>query len=381
MYSVFFLGEPDKSLISEVSSGIKKHVSAFGLTVGREIQIFSGKKPLDLAGELAGVVVFVGSKDVVNDDISYLTKLSIPTIIAASGEEAIFREIPEDLRHINACFYSPDQRERLVTTILRQIGLLPEQRNIFLSYKRSESRAVAVQLFDRLSAKKYGVFLDTHGIQEGDIFQEQLWHKLIDCDVVVMLDTPSYYDSRWTREELARANQLQLSILRLEWPDVDRGAKASLFTRIKLSEDNFDRENLRNPILDNVVNMLELERSKSVARRHHELISQFRAIIERDPEMTARISGPDRCIEVETTKGNRFLAKPVAGIPTARHVQAMQQEHSSQAKPFSHHYLLCREVGIETEWLKHLEWLQEKITDVKIGTPDQLAWHIPGEDQ
>jgi len=60
---------------------------------------------------------------------------------------------------------------------------------VFVSYRRDESRTGAVQLHDELSARGGDVFLDTHDIIPGDLFQEMLWHRLADCDVVIMLGT------------------------------------------------------------------------------------------------------------------------------------------------------------------------------------------------
>jgi hypothetical protein len=35
----------------------------------------------------------------------------------------------------------------------------------------------------------------------------------------VMLDTPTYFESKWTRQELGRARAKEIHVLRVVWPD------------------------------------------------------------------------------------------------------------------------------------------------------------------
>ena len=48
----------------------------------------------------------------------------------------------------------------LATLMLECVGLLRRQRRIFVSYRRTESRDVALQMHDLLIAKGFDVFLD-----------------------------------------------------------------------------------------------------------------------------------------------------------------------------------------------------------------------------
>src|SRR5262249_25131364 len=56
-----------------------------------------------------------------------------------------------------------------------------------------------------MSARHFDVFLDTHSVSVAADFQAALWHRLCDSDVLVMLDTPDYFASRWTTAEWGRA--------------------------------------------------------------------------------------------------------------------------------------------------------------------------------
>ena len=65
--------------------------------------------------------------------------------------------------------------------------LLRENRKLFISYRRTDSSAVANQLFDAFVRNNYDVFLDTYSINPAKNFQEELHHRMTDCDVLIQL--------------------------------------------------------------------------------------------------------------------------------------------------------------------------------------------------
>jgi len=120
--------------------------------------------------------------------------------------------VPAIISHIN-CFQLSDadtELERLVTILLENFQLLRPERRLFISYRRVEAQSVAIQLYEKLDAAGFDVFLDTRGTPPAVDFQSVLWHRLADSDVVVLLDTPRFRESRWTREERARANSTNI---------------------------------------------------------------------------------------------------------------------------------------------------------------------------
>src|ERR1700733_806762 len=130
--------------------------------------------------------------------------------------------------------------ERIAARIMEGFGLLRERRRLFISYRRKDSSGVAAQLYEALDLAGYDVFLDTHGaIKPGEPFQEILWHRLADTDVVVLLDTPDFLGSRWTEEELARANNSNLQILQVLWPGQKEVSSAAFSTFHPLKHEDF----------------------------------------------------------------------------------------------------------------------------------------------
>lgn len=149
-----------------------------------------------------------------------MLRSDIPVLPVASTEGRFEIEIPRQLRALNGLNYSTEGALRISTALLEGVGLLPRQRRVFVSYRRSEARGAALQLFDALSSRLFDVFLDTHGIPPAEDFQAALWHRVCDSDVLVMLDTPGYFESRWTSAEFGRALSKLISVLRVGWPNV-----------------------------------------------------------------------------------------------------------------------------------------------------------------
>src|SRR5207244_4190805 len=150
-----------------------------------------------------------------------ITRSSVPVIPTVSGAGDFRAHIPDFLHGTNGLRRRGDDPEltELSVAMLECVGLLRWQRRVFVSYRRIESRAGAMQLHDLLTARGFDVFLDTHDIRPGEPFQEILWHRLCDSDVMVMLDTPTYFDSKWTRQEIGRARAKEIHVLRVVWPE------------------------------------------------------------------------------------------------------------------------------------------------------------------
>lgn len=129
--------------------------------------------------------------------------------------------------------------ERIAAVLLEGLNLLRKSRRLFISYRRTESQAIAIQLYEALDHQGFDVFLDTVSIRPGDPFQEILWHRLADTDVIPLLDTPGFMGSRWTVQELARANSTSIQVLQLVWPLHKLEASSAFSKAIMLSKGEF----------------------------------------------------------------------------------------------------------------------------------------------
>ena len=87
--------------------------------------------------------------------------------------------IPDTLGSINA-FVLKDGKSvpKLKNRILSWFVLLDNTRKIFISYKRTDTTALAHQLFDTLIKKGYIPFLDSYSLEPGVDFQEYLMNEI-----------------------------------------------------------------------------------------------------------------------------------------------------------------------------------------------------------
>ena len=195
----------------------------------------------------------------------------------------------------------------------------------------------------------------------GEDFQESLWHELCDSDVVIMLDTPDYFNSRWTAEEFGRAQSAQIHILRLVWPSHKPTDFANLSQLVKLSKGDFLNGRLTESKLETVVDKLARLRARSIASRHTMMSGKLMIGVKRVGGSISGV-GAFRAIRVRLPGKSYLWVYPVVGVPTAYTVHniASRAEHAQHARPF----LLFDDFGISKLWLDHLNWLNERVPEV-----------------
>lgn len=286
----------------------------------------------------------------------------VPVIpVFASGKKP--SDFPEILQAINGLPYdgTESQSDRIVQATMDAMGLLREQRRVFISYRRNEASGVALQLHDHLSSRGFSVFLDTHSIRPGEFFQGALWQSLCDSDVLVMLDTPSYFKSRWTKEEFGKARSSEIAILRIVWPDHSPTDETALSETMELSEKEFDGFSLAERILNEVAEKTERLRARSIAARHLQITGKLRDEAE---IVGASIlgAGAFRAVSVRLATGKDIWVYPVIGVPTANIMNdiARKAADADHGCPF----LVYDEQGLTDQWLEHLEWLNTHIPEV-----------------
>lgn len=313
------------------------------------------------------------------DLIDRLLKGNAFVLPVATDIEQFSKQIPEPLRQINGFELSNHKDiEPLVSCILEGFSLLRLFRRLFISYRRTESRSAAIQLYERLEEAGFDVFLDTHSIRPGEIFQDELWHRLVDTDVVVLLNTPGFLTSKWTEQELAKASAMSIGILQLVWPGHKPERPSELSTFSFLKEDDFEGDyadvnkcHLKSHVVENIVSQAESIRARSLAARQDNLIAEFLSA-SRLLSKPAYLQ-PDRFITVEYPDDKEIIVIPTVGVP---HAFSYQQSEDLVNRIKKHGirkaYLLYDHRNIREKWLNHLNWLDGylpvrsvKVTDVE----------------
>ncbi|MDH4874406.1 toll/interleukin-1 receptor domain-containing protein [Pseudomonas sp. BN515] len=375
LYELAVLGHPADAQIQELQRLVAEVQEQFGFDAV-EIALHICPDSFRPNRRSCAAALFIGGAAGADVDITAVVDPKIvPVLPVVSTEKLVPVEVPPSLRAFNCIFLDQVPMERVFSALLECLGLLPRQRRVFLSYRRAESTAVAVQLFAELSARQFDVFLDTHSIGAGVDFQEQLWHQLSDVDVLLMLDTPEYFKSRWTDAEYGRALAKGIGVLRVQWPDSTPSPVTSTASRAELLAEEFLADGqLSNEAVQRICRQLEAVRSQSHALRTMSLIESVRNAIEQIEGQVNGV-GPGRLMQVTLRNGRQLSVQPTLGVPTAVTLQEtlLRAGHDDCAVVYNHY-------GMMKSWQEHLEWLAQRVGGSRWIRQSDAAWDFAGWD-
>ena len=358
-----------------IETAISDLAEEFNLKIGSEIELLKGDAILSLL-PMATVGIFVGGIPTPEFRRPPSIRLNSPVIPIVSSLDRCGLELPAEVSHLNAMEYSGvDRPNAIASAAMECLGLLPKQRRVFLSYRRTESRNAALQLFDELSARQFDVFLDTHDVRPGEVFQDILWHRLCESDVMVMLDTTNYFGSRWTREEFGKASFKRASILRVGWPGVTRAPELAITDDVTLNENDLvGNERLKRDALDRIGDKIEVLRSKSIAVRHANLAGTIFTAL-REIGGSSDQTGPMRRIRMTLPSGKAVFAYPTIGVPSAEILNEIADH--AEGEPAA---LIYDHVGIKPRWNRHLDWLSRNIPSIRWIQASSAGWDLTAWD-
>ena len=358
---------------------IEATVTDFGLCIGQDVTFYDSESITERDKSAAFVATYFGSPAQVDTDIvEQLTQENVPIIPTVGPTDDFNANIPGILQALNGHRQRHDDTAmtELTSVMLGAVGLLRRQRRVFISYRRAESRAAALQLHDLLTARAFDVFLDTHDIRPGDPFQDVLWHRLCDSDVLVMLETPGYFDSKWTRREIARALAKEIHVLRVVWPEHQPSKLTELAKTIYLNSQHLPVADgpIGTQMADAIALDVERLRSRSIASRYLSITGRLRADVQK---FGARVEGigAHRAIAVRLPDDRRIWAYPVVGIPTAESLNDIADKARSAGQR-EMPVLVYDHIGIRDSWSSHLDWLDHNIQEVRTIKLSEAAWAL-----
>jgi hypothetical protein len=281
--------------------------------------------------------------------------------------DKVSEEVPPSLRHINAIeSHLPDANlDRVSSLVFETFRLLRKERKVFISYKRSDSTHLADCIYDALDRRGFDVFIDTRTVPPAADFQAELWHRLSDSDVVVLIDTPGFRASRWTTEELARANATNIQILHVLWPEQAEDPTSPFSYFFTLTEDDFTTSpllgssvDLEKSRLNELCNTTERLRARAIAARYRYLVDSFCDMV-KDFGMTANVQ-PERWISVGLKNGDTLAVVPAIGVPTSSRINEIFVAISA-AGIHGRAWMIYDNRGLMENWTAHLDWLDEHL--------------------
>jgi hypothetical protein len=379
LYELAILGSATAADRHRLSATIEAMIGDFGMTLGADVVIHDAASIQTRDVRAAFAAAYFGgapSGDV--EPARALVVASAPVIPTVAPDQQFGALIPDFLQSANGLTRRDDDPDMtaLASALLECVGLLRRQRRVFVSYRRTESRAAALQLHDLLSSRGFDVFLDTHDIRPGDPFQDVLWHRLVDSDVMVMLDTPEYFDSRWTRQEIGRARAKEIQVLRVIWPEHVPTKLTDLSETVYLEAGDLEGADgpITRPTADSIVLRVERLRSRSIASRYMSITGKLRADVEKIGGSIEAI-GAHRAIALRLLDDRKIWAYPIVGIPTAEtlHDVADKAQRAAQREA---PILVYDHIGIRDAWNSHLRWLDEHIRAVRAIKVSEAGWTL-----
>ena len=133
-------------------------------------------------------------------------------IVRSQDTGAVRDKLPTAIRHINAVDWDEDAMAARIT-LLEMLGLVEDERRVFLSYRRNDSNSMAVQLHMELVRRRFDVFLDRFAVPPGEDFQRRLTEDLGDKAFVVLLESSDLRNSQWVQHEITYAHSHRIDVL------------------------------------------------------------------------------------------------------------------------------------------------------------------------
>lgn len=283
-----------------------------------------------------------------------------------SSTLSVIEEIPESLRHINAIELKVDNKNlaRLVSLIFEAFRLLRKERGIFISYRRKGSQPLANRLYEELDRRGFDVFIDIRSVPPAVDFQAELWHRMSDVDIILLIDTPGFREGRWTKSELAQANLLGIQTLHLLWPGQTEDSAFAFSRFMKLGDTDFKGPSagrgatIKEHVLKAICDRAEELRAQAIALRYAHLVDNF-CDAARDINLNPTVQ-PERWISIDIP-GNSLAVVPAVGRPTSDRINEIFDSIADRKNPSSVIWVIYDSRGLHDRWIKHLRWLDSHL--------------------
>ena len=361
-YQLVILG-PGRSHFSQpLTQALIEAINDLGLDSSQDFETLDLSQQHQIEWNGLPVLVWLGGIEAVNQDelelLDVFIENNFPVFPIVNEMSHYPRLVPTSLHTINGQEW---ELSRVTTDILRAFRLVRHLRQAFISYRRTETRAVAVQLFAEFSKRGYRMFLDTASVESGVDFQEALWSRMADVDLLVFLDSPGALSSRWVHDELNRAQNLGLGFLQLVWPGHNRTKGTEFCDYISLDRGKFINgtadveDRLNDDSIDIILSTAETSRIRSLNSRRMRVVADFV-----DQAKAARLEPIVHPVEgIDLHRNDAIVASviPVVGVPDAHVVQ--QQESRVVSQNLSKTRIVYTGLGVDRDYSNHLEWLNQ----------------------
>ncbi len=379
-YQLIFLGDTTTDAFRKIRGLFLKRLQEIGIDENCVKVIKAENFVVDYSNCQPTFVYFLGSADNRNRDLQELEVLlgNGDTIYPLYfGNGTFEQETPDCIHQMNGHQYQAEELDKYVNCALESLRLLRKTRKVFISYRRTDSVAVANQLFDVLTRRNFDVFLDSYVIRGADNFQEELFHRMSDCDVLVQLNTNEFKNSKWCRAEVEMANMKQIGLVEVIWPNSCLERWSELCYPVHLKAEDFRRKRyksnksvIKSSVLRVIARDVESVRARNLAARQDNIAGEF----VKEAKKLGRTIVQELYYLLEITDNNTRLYLPAVGIPSAfDYYESLEFKTLLQNQDLEI-YLLYDELRIREKWIRHLDWLDSSLEVKSIKKKDFATW-------
>lgn len=304
-----------------------------------------------------------------DDVVSQLQKATIPIIPIVPSLSEANKILPKGLQKINAIELTDENAinaiEIITNRILFLLGLLYKQQNVFISYRRSETEEAAKQIHIALVNNGFNAFLDKCDIPIGEDFQGVLKQKLSDCSVLLLLESATFFDSQWTKEEYVTANNVRVEILNVKWPGIKTPREFDFNDSISLTNNDVKKDgSLTEEKLSEIIAYINSHSARYYEAHRQNIVGNFINDVRNNGRKVAQ--NIDGSISIE---GLNSLIIPLIGVPQSWDYYKAEYNHKDKEL-----FLLYDNQCILEQWMNHLKWIENNANIQPIYVNDDKSW-------
>lgn len=286
-------------------------------------------------------------------DVSSIKNAQIIPVIFDKDEE-----LHDSIKHINAFVYNKRRKhkdssnEQLCNVILEKLGIIRNTKNVFISYKREDTFKLANKIWKRLVVEGYTVFLDKKKIDIGVDFMDRIRYAIADADVFILLDSPGYFSSVYTKKEMYAACLSRVPIIMLTKKTAKKAEKYDfIYQYLKSNSKVSDAE-----CLCLIEKIREIQEQIHVYRLS-KLRTKFNRFEGKKEILLSNLYIPN--------KGDKEICsiRAIYGIPKTTDLEAIQKdEFNPNVKVAAIYDDLC----LPKSCYEHVEWLNNEMRGIEL---------------
>ena len=331
-----------------VKEDLVRKLNALRLDLGEKLSFFTDDTYLNIDKDCSAKNIVLCSS---STDASSIKNAQIIPVIFKKDEE-----LHSSIKHINAFVYNEEckdsSNEQLCNVILERLGIIRNTKNVFISYKREDTSNLANEIWKKLVVEGYTVFLDKKRIDIGVDFMDRIRYAIADADVFVLLDSPGYFSSVYTKKEMYAACLSRVPIVMLTQEKAEKAEKYDFVYQYLKSNDTVSDEEF----------LCLIKRIREIQEQTH---------IYRLSKIRTKFNGFEGNKEIQLSnlyipnKGDKEICSihAIYGIPKTTDLEAIQKDElNPNVKVAAIYDDLC----LPKSCYEHVEWLNNEMRGIEL---------------